>query len=145
MALTTQLLAQFNNCNYAIIINSIEFLLSNNKLVSLDRKDSKLGFIVLIDINQLLYYTNNFYFNIAFFAKESSYLNIQQLNAHNILLSSCNMLLTLCTIVPNLAAKILYYLHNQIQAYLQSYTKVSSFNKIKLYYLNQNNDLTNLI
>ena len=58
------------------MINRLEFNLINNELNPSNGKDRKMGYIISSEADDLLYYIDNFYFIVAFFAKESSYFHI---------------------------------------------------------------------
>ena len=127
------------------MINGLEFNSANNELNPSDRKEGKIGYIIPSDIDDLLHHVDNFYFMIAFFVKESFYFYMQWKAAADILNDGQLILTTLYSMVPNLAAKILHYLHSKSQAFLQSCAEATYFGKVKLHYLNWDEDLTNLI
>ena len=95
------------------MINSLEFNPSNNKSNPSDSKEEKMGYIILSDTNDLLHNVDNFCFTITFFMKKLSYFHMQWKIAVDILNDSQLILTTLCSMVLNLAAKILYYLHSR--------------------------------
>ena len=60
-----------------ITINGHEITSSTNDLTKADSKDGKYGFVIPTDADQFLYHIKNFYFTIATFTKETSYLHLQ--------------------------------------------------------------------
>ena len=70
------------------MINGLEFYSTNNELNYSDGKDRKMGNIIPTEVDDLLYYIDNFYFTITFFRKKSSYFHIQWKVASEILNNS---------------------------------------------------------
>ena len=55
-------------------MNAQEIRILNDDLLAADSKDSKLRFILLATIDDLIYYIKNFIFLIKFVLTESSYI-----------------------------------------------------------------------
>ena len=72
-----QLLSQFNIERSLVIINSQEISASNDNLTAANGKDRKAGYIILYDIDSLIYHINNFEFIVQLVLKDDSQASLQ--------------------------------------------------------------------
>ena len=65
-----QSLLQFNLIMSTIITNSHKINYSTNNLIEVNIKHRKYRFVLPVDVDNLLYHVDNFYFTLASFVKE---------------------------------------------------------------------------
>jgi len=85
LASALQSLSTFKRKIPTVMINDYEFQSSSDDLTVKDRKDGKVGYIILHDIDPLIRIVENFTFTVAYILWDNSFAKLQYQSASDIL------------------------------------------------------------